>query len=233
MIPVGAALTVIFLVERVPLCKIAVFLAFLCVVFGSWLVRNYVQFGRLVVSTSSNWAFMVEDYDAYRPYSFLSSYRLLMKKQTPAEQMHDEAQALHEKDLRYMEDDSFLFREQFDSWRKQNRPLYYWVVAWRFKALLMPYAADMSARDKVVALLLWCLTFPPAVMAGFLLRREKFYWIILLLGLGMFVLPCLFTVDAHLRYQLPGQLYLTVPAGYFWYRCALRLRGLPPDPRPS
>jgi hypothetical protein len=114
-----------------------------------------------------------------------------------------------------MEHCSFLFRNEFNSWRKQNRPLYYWLVAWRFKALLVPYAADMLARDKVMAFLLWCLTFPPAALAGFFLRREKFYWLILLLGLGMFVLPCLFTVDAHLRYQLPGQPYLTVSAGCF------------------
>lgn len=233
MIPAGAALGIIFLVERVPLCKIGVFLAFVCMVFGSWLVRNYVQFGRLVVSTSSDWFFMAEDYDAYRSYSFFSTYRLVMKKQTPVEQMRDKGEALHEPDVRYMEDHSFLFRDQFDSWRKQNRSYYYWLIAWRFKALLMPYAADMSARDKVIAFVLWSLTFPPAALAGLFLRREKFYWIILLLALGMFVMPSLFTVDAHLRYQLPAQLYLTLPAGYFWYRCALWLRRLSPEPRPS
>jgi hypothetical protein len=187
----------------------------------------------LVVSTNSESSAMAEDREAYRSYSFFHTYQLVLKRQTPSEQLHDEALALHEQDLRYMEDHAFLARDQFNTWRKQNRSYYYWLIAWRFKALLMPYTTDMSTRDKVVAFVLWCLTFPPAALAGFFLRREKFYWIILLLVLGMFALPSLYLVDAHLRYQLPGQLYLTVPAGYFWYRCALRLRGLPAETDPS
>jgi hypothetical protein len=101
---------------------------------------------------------------------------------------------------------------------------YAWSVAWRFKALLMPYTAHSKITGKLINTVLWILVIPPAMLAVFFLYRERFYWVVLLIAGATFVLPAFYTVDVYLRYQMPAMLLLTLPASYFWYTVAATAR---------
>jgi 4-amino-4-deoxy-L-arabinose transferase-like glycosyltransferase len=224
MAPVLAVLVVVSLMQRVPWPKLLLACALAALVFCPWVIRNYIRFGRFVISTASeqSWAFV--DYEAYRNFSFWDSYRVIHPAKMVPQRVVQKAQQLGETGTLSMERTSYLlertsylFREDFQQWRRQNLGLYLWVCAWRFKSMLMPYTADMSVRNQHISLAVWCLTFPPAVAAGFWLWRNKFYWITWALVGALSVLPALLGVDMYLRYQLPGQLLLSVPAGFFFH----------------
>lgn len=214
-----AAIAAVFLMYRIPLSRITVFLLVASLPIAVWVGRNYLRFGRLVISTSHEYFLTWENYEAYRQYTFFDTYRMTFRTPQPPAEIREEAIRRGETDLIYMERTSFLCREAFLKWQNNNMRFYSWLVGWRFKALLMPYTAHSKAMGKLINTVLWTLTILPGVLAAFFLYRERFYWVILLMASAMLVLPAFYTVDQYLRYQLPTQLFLTVPAAYFWYRC--------------
>jgi membrane protein implicated in regulation of membrane protease activity len=82
----------------------------------------------------------------------------------------------------------------------------------------------MSFRNKVFSTALWGLTMVPGLAAGLFLYKRGFYWVMVLTAFSLLALPVLWTVDTQLRYQIPAQLILTVPAAWLLQRW-LRLGG--------
>jgi hypothetical protein len=181
-------------------------------------------FGRFVISTASDYWLAEEDRDAYRTMSFWEPYKLLTRTIPPEVRFREKAISVGEKDLRFMESSSYLFREEYSDWSRRNFRFYLWICAWRLKALLLPYAALMSFRNKVFSTALWGLTMVPGLAAGLFLYKRGFYWVMVLTAFSLLALPVLWTVDTQLRYQIPAQLILTVPAAWLLQRW-LRLGG--------
>jgi 4-amino-4-deoxy-L-arabinose transferase-like glycosyltransferase len=218
-----AAIALVFFVSRIPLSRIAVFLLVASLPMAAWLGRNYLRFGRLVSSTGTDYWLTWEDWEAYRQCSFFGTYGMVFRTPQPPTAIREEAARRGETDFIYMERTSFLCRDAFLKWQNNNRRFYAWLVGWRFKSLLMPYTTHSKTLGKLINAVLWTLTILPGLLAVFFLYRERFYWVILLMVGALLVLPALYTVDQYLRYQLPAQLFLTIPAACFWYRCYRRI----------
>jgi 4-amino-4-deoxy-L-arabinose transferase-like glycosyltransferase len=219
-LPSIVVIAVVFLVCRMPLLKVLVFVLVAAGLFSTWIVRNYIHFGRVVVATGNESYLAWEDFDAYRQCSFFDTYRVFRSNGIRSQQILEEAARQGETDTMYLEKSSYLCRQAFTQWCKDNFGFHLWLCAWRLKALLMPYSQHHKLPGKLINSALWSLTFLPAFLAAFLLYRQPSYWIIMLIAAGMFAMPVMLGVDMYLRYHLPVHLLLTIPAGYFWYRCA-------------
>jgi hypothetical protein len=224
MLPLILVLAAILLVRGVGWRKVLTCVTCAGLIFGLWVGRNYHVFGRFVISTASDYWLAEEDRDAYRTMSFWEPYKLLTRTIPPEVRFREKAISVGEKDLRFMESSSYLFREEYSDWSRRNFRFYLWICAWRLKALLLPYAALMSFRNKVFSTALWGLTMVPGLAAGLFLYKRGFYWVMVLTAFSLLALPVLWTVDTQLRYQIPAQLILTVPAAWLLQRW-LRLGG--------
>ncbi|HUJ71159.1 MAG TPA: glycosyltransferase family 39 protein [Verrucomicrobiae bacterium] len=230
MLPLILLLAVILLVRGVGWRKVLTCVACAGLVFGLWVGRNYHVFGRFVISTSSDYWLVEEDRDAYRTLSFWEPYKLITYTIPPRDRFGEKAISRGENDLLFMESTSYLFREDYSDWCRRNFRFYLWICAWRLKALLSPFTAVMSFRNKVFSTALWAVTMVPGLAAGLFLYKRGFYWVMILTASGLLALPVLWTVDTQLRYQIPAQLILTVPAAWLLQQSWRLGKAHPPGP---
>lgn len=224
MLPAIVPLAIVLMARRLAPGKICVFLAVVVLCFGGWLLRNQLVLGRPIISTNSDYYLVKEDRDAYRGLSFFDNYRVINKRGSRMTEFQEEARVLGEDDFQYMERSSWLFRRRFAEWCSQNFCFYIWLCAWRLKAILLPFTADMRFYNQLIATVLWLAAFLPGLLAAAVLYRKKYYWLLVSVAMGLLAMPVFFSVDPHLRYQMPTQLLLSVPAAYFWYHCIMWLR---------
>jgi 4-amino-4-deoxy-L-arabinose transferase-like glycosyltransferase len=230
ILPVMIILFFTLLIRKIELKKILVLFTFVFISISPWLIRNYLIFGRLVISTSSEIT-MSSPVLNLNNFSFFEIYGL--KRFTEAN-YKDYDQSFKDKIISFRKNNKidttinypqgyiyepvgYLFGQERNKWIKSNFGKYLFRTLYLFKAVVSPYTNDMSARNKIISTIIWILIFIPTLLGLLFLKKNWFYWVLLLYGLALLFLPALTIIDGDLRYQLPSQLVFTPLAAYFYY----------------
>ena len=187
---------------------------------GLWLIRNHQYTGQWVLATSGSNTTAEGNNDFYFSKGFLDIYENA-KTQNPHPPLSVEREA--ELKTLYAQDPelavSLKRSEQQAIWNAQHTwSQRLWLIAVRSKAILSPFTADMSDRQKLICSLLWLVLFPASLLGVFYSADNSDQIEFAVYGLVLLVLPALVVIGPSLRYQIPTQLLLTPFAAYAYSR---------------
>ena len=205
------------------------------IVTGIWIGRNYFYFDRFFLSTNSEIT-MAAPYLDEQNFDFFETYDMRVADQKLVKHNLDKSALAYElktknislpKDTNikqgYIYEDVFyIFSKGRNDWIYQNPVQYAMRSLYLFKTVLSPYTNDLGTRNKIITTILWFLIILPAFLYLLLSNKNRFTYLLLISALALGILPSLTIIDPNLRYQLPIQLILIIPASLFWSRIIRR-----------
>jgi|GEM_PF-3398954 hypothetical protein len=215
VIPLVLFILVLFIFYRTGLKNYSIYILLVLVIPSIWIYRNYVIFDRILLSSASEVNNIYTDYEKYRNISIFNTY----SNDIALRRNFDELKPLIDKAIEISPDGDFekcgdLFVNDFKSWVEKNKLFYIKICIWRFKALLLPYTADMSKRNIILSTIIWFFTFFPVLVGIFLNYKNKYYLILFIVGILLLIIPSLSVVDKYLRYQVPTHIIFTLLSSY-------------------
>ncbi len=231
ILPSVIIILVFLLMKKIAWKKIVLVSIIFLILPGIWIIRNYMYFGRFIISTNSEITLSSGNLNLNN-FNFFERYRLsdfIANNELPSDStfinllnenvkyLKLDTSIIYPQDYIY-ESVGFLFKNNKNS-IKWTHPYNYMIrTAYLFKVSISPYTHDMSKKNRIISLIIWLLTLLPGLFSIVIFRKNLNIWFIYVFSLSLLIIPSMNIIDSNLRYQLPTQFVISLCTASLFYK---------------